>query len=38
MSDLLLLPEHAREHLQAPFSDEANPVGLDGIDDAAAPH
>ena len=27
MSDLLLHPEHAREPLQASFSDEANPLG-----------
>ncbi|TWO71786.1 4-hydroxyphenylpyruvate dioxygenase [Caenimonas sedimenti] len=32
MSDLLLHPEHAREPLQAAFSDEANPIGLDGIE------
>ena len=32
MSDLLLHPEHAREPLQASFSDEANPIGLDGIE------
>lgn len=32
MSDLLLQPEIAREPLQASFSDEANPVGLDGIE------
>lgn len=32
MSDLLLSPEHAREPLQASFSDEANPLGLDGIE------
>ena len=32
MSDLLLQPEHAREPLQASFSDEANPIGLDGIE------
>jgi uncharacterized protein YciI len=32
MSELLLRPEHAREHLQAVFSDEANPIGLDGIE------
>jgi 4-hydroxyphenylpyruvate dioxygenase len=32
MSELLLRPEHAREHLQAAFSDEANPIGLDGIE------
>jgi 4-hydroxyphenylpyruvate dioxygenase len=30
MSDLLLHPE--REPLQASFSDEANPIGLDGIE------
>jgi 4-hydroxyphenylpyruvate dioxygenase len=32
MSDLLLHPEHAREPLQDSFSDEANPIGLDGIE------
>lgn len=32
MSDLLLNPEHAREPLQDSFSDESNPVGLDGIE------
>lgn len=32
MSDLLLHPEHAREPLQASFSDEANPIGLDGVE------
>ena len=32
MSDLLLHPEHAREPLQASYSDEANPIGLDGIE------
>lgn len=32
MSDFLLHPEHAREPLQAAFSDEANPIGLDGIE------
>lgn len=32
MSDLLLQTEPAREPLQASFSDEANPVGLDGIE------
>lgn len=32
MSDLLLRPEHAREPLQDSFSDEANPIGLDGIE------
>jgi 4-hydroxyphenylpyruvate dioxygenase len=32
MSDLLLQPEHAREPLQASFSDEDNPVGLDGVE------
>lgn len=32
MSDLLLKPDQAREPLQASFSDEANPVGLDGIE------
>jgi 4-hydroxyphenylpyruvate dioxygenase len=32
MSDLLLQPEHAREPLQASFSDEDNPIGLDGVE------
>jgi 4-hydroxyphenylpyruvate dioxygenase len=32
MSDLLLDPSHAREPSQASFSDEANPIGLDGIE------
>ncbi|HSV35706.1 MAG TPA: 4-hydroxyphenylpyruvate dioxygenase [Ramlibacter sp.] len=32
MSDLLLQPEHAREPLQASFSDQDNPVGLDGVE------
>ena len=32
MSDLLLHPEHAREPLQDSFSDEANPIGLDGVE------
>jgi 4-hydroxyphenylpyruvate dioxygenase len=32
MSDLLLHPEHAREPLQASFSDEDNPIGLDGVE------
>lgn len=32
MSDLLLHPEHAREPLQDAFGDEANPLGLDGIE------
>lgn len=32
MSDLLLQPDHAREPLQASFSDEANPLGLDGVE------
>jgi 4-hydroxyphenylpyruvate dioxygenase len=32
MSDLLVHPDHAREPLQASFSDEANPLGLDGIE------
>jgi 4-hydroxyphenylpyruvate dioxygenase len=32
MSDLLLNPQHAREPLLDSFSDEANPVGLDGIE------
>jgi 4-hydroxyphenylpyruvate dioxygenase len=31
MSDLLLQP-HAREPLQEAFSDEANPIGLDGVE------
>jgi 4-hydroxyphenylpyruvate dioxygenase len=31
MSDLLLQPS-AREPLQASFSDEANPIGLDGVE------
>src|SRR6478752_1369591 len=31
MSDLLLHPE-AREPLQDSFSDEANPIGLDGVE------
>ena len=32
MSDLLLHPEHAREPQLDSFSDEANPVGLDGVE------
>ncbi|MBA2964304.1 MULTISPECIES: VOC family protein [Ramlibacter] len=32
MSDLLVHPDHAREPLQASFSDESNPLGLDGIE------
>jgi 4-hydroxyphenylpyruvate dioxygenase len=32
MSDLLVSPDHAREPLQASFSDEANPLGLDGVE------
>jgi 4-hydroxyphenylpyruvate dioxygenase len=32
MSDLLLQPEHAREPLQEAFSDEDNPIGLDGVE------
>jgi len=32
MSDLTLPSDPAREPLQASFSDEANPVGLDGIE------
>jgi 4-hydroxyphenylpyruvate dioxygenase len=32
MSDLLLQPQHAREPLQEAFSDEANPIGLDGVE------
>ena len=32
MSDLLLDPHHAREPLQASYSDAANPIGLDGIE------
>jgi 4-hydroxyphenylpyruvate dioxygenase len=32
MSDLLLQPEHAREPMQDAFSDEANPIGLDGVE------
>ena len=32
MSDLLLHPEHAREPLQDSFSDESNPLGLDGAE------
>lgn len=32
MSDLLLHPQHAREPLQDAFSDEANPIALDGVE------
>jgi 4-hydroxyphenylpyruvate dioxygenase len=32
MSDLLLQPAHAREPLQHALGDEANPIGLDGIE------
>ena len=32
MSDLLLQPQHAREPLQEAFSDEANPIALDGVE------
>jgi 4-hydroxyphenylpyruvate dioxygenase len=32
MSDLLLDPAHTREPMQASFSDEANPLGLAGIE------
>lgn len=32
MSDLLLQPQHAREPLQDSFSDESNPIGLDGVE------
>ncbi len=32
MSDLLLHPRHAREPLQDALGDEANPIGLDGIE------
>jgi len=32
MSDLLLHPELAREPLQDSFSDEDNPIGLDGVE------
>ena len=32
MSDLLLHPEHAREPMLDSFSDEANTIGLDGIE------
>src|SRR3954470_12014918 len=32
MSDLLLRPELAREPLQDSFSDEDNPIGLDGVE------
>src|SRR3954468_21218947 len=32
MSDLLLNAELAREPLQDSFSDESNPIGLDGVE------
>ncbi|MCM5680376.1 4-hydroxyphenylpyruvate dioxygenase [Schlegelella sp. S2-27] len=32
MSDLLLAPQLPREPWQASFSDEANPIGLDGVE------
>lgn len=32
MSDLLLQAQHAREPLQDSFSDESNPIGLDGVE------
>lgn len=32
MSDLLAKPDQAREPLQASYADEANPLGLDGIE------
>jgi 4-hydroxyphenylpyruvate dioxygenase len=32
MSDLLVHPAHAREPQQASFSDEANPLGLNGVE------
>ena len=32
MSDLLLSPESLREPMQESFSDEANPLGLDGVE------
>ena len=32
MSDLLLQAEHTREPLQDSFSDEDNPIGLDGVE------
>lgn len=32
MSDLLLQPEHAREPMLDSFSDESNPIGLDGVE------
>src|SRR6476659_5607507 len=32
MSDLLIHPDLAREPLQDSFSDEANPIGLDGVE------
>lgn len=32
MSDLLTKPDQAREPLQASFADDANPLGLDGIE------
>jgi 4-hydroxyphenylpyruvate dioxygenase len=32
VSDLLLQPQHAREPAQDAYSDEANPLGLDGVE------
>src|SRR6476659_4958304 len=32
MSDLLIHPDLAREPLQDSFSDEDNPIGLDGVE------
>ena len=32
MSDLLIHPPHEREPLQESFSDESNPMGLDGVE------
>ncbi|MBG9390173.1 VOC family protein [Caenimonas aquaedulcis] len=32
MSDLLVQPQHAREPRLESFSDEANPIGLDGVE------
>jgi 4-hydroxyphenylpyruvate dioxygenase len=32
MSDLLIHPAHHREPLQASFGDQANPIGLDGVE------
>lgn len=32
MSDLLLHPEHARGPLQPSFGDEADAIGLDGVE------